>query len=100
MGKDSDIFCGRKQAGMSGYSAHDAGVFILHFALDNSSAEFTGGGLHRRIRRVADRGARATFVDCWGEFVFSRFSWGLRFKRHCGPTQKFSPTELLERVVR
>ena len=55
VGEDGEIFGGGEQAGVSGNAAEDAGVFVLHLALDDAVAEgaVVGGGREWNFSRQA-----------------------------------------------
>ena len=51
MGELGEIGGGREKPGVSGYAAEDAGIFVLHFALDDAIAESAAGGVIASARR-------------------------------------------------
>ena len=56
VGEDGEIFGGGEQAGVPGDSAQHAGIFVLHFALDDAIAE---GGI---VGRWAEWNLRASLL--------------------------------------
>ena len=77
VGEDGDVFCGGEEAGVSGYAAENAGVFVLDFALDYSAAKFVwlGGVCDPRAGAPASHSSDFGFVGSGDDFVFPGFRW-------------------------
>src|SRR5277367_906482 len=79
--KYGQVFGGREQAGVSGDTAQDAGIFVLHLSLDDAMAK----------RAIVGSGRDRAFQD--RRWIESR-------ARHAQRTEDFTPAERIKRFVR
>ena len=109
LGEFGEVFGGGKKSGVWGYSAQDAGVFVLNFALDDSLAEGAAVAQALRVirfRQLSDRSVRPTrfffafsFVG-GGRDLCADFWWGIKCcVRHRQWGEDFAPAEAVERFV-
>jgi len=80
MGEFCEVCGSGEEAGVGGYAAEDAGVFVLDFALDNSLAK--------------------GFIVCRWRNLWADLQWRIEGGiRHGQGGEKFAPTEAVERFV-